>query len=343
MRLAYVLSVLSCTVFGSAVAMTIRQDQPLAEQQFKNIRSFKGEKASDVVPAMEFMSASLKVECDFCHTEDRASDAKGEKVTAREMIAMQRDINKNHFGGRNVVTCATCHNGHPHPINVPPVEGLDARPRRSQDVPVEQVLAAYGKASGEDASHPIEGLQLRGTSLEHGEKSGFEATYMGKNYYFLTHASKGDQKTGFNGSMLWFTLPNGVQRVPLQYAEQFANQSALLYGPSTLPKLDNPSGATAKIAGRDMLVVSGFIAGEKTRLSIYFDKQTGLLTRTMFSYPTILGNIVQTNDFSDYRKVGGVQIPMTVSSHSAEGDTVHRFTSAKVEKKIDPAIFDPAK
>ena len=37
----------------------------LAEQQFKNIKVLKGIPADQVIPAMEFITASLGVECDF--------------------------------------------------------------------------------------------------------------------------------------------------------------------------------------------------------------------------------------------------------------------------------------
>jgi len=92
-----------------------------------------------------------------------------------------------------------------------------------------------------------------------------------------------------------------------------------------------------------VLVVSGTIAGDKTRVSFYFDKKTGLLARTQFGYPTTLGTIVQTNDFADYRKVNGVQLPMAITNHSAQGDTVTKFTSANVESTVDPSAFEPPK
>lgn len=341
MRLTHALAVLSCAVFGSAVAVP-RQDEPLAEKQFKNIQSFKGSKATDIIPAMEFMSASLGVGCDFCHAEDRASDVKQEKKTAREMIAMQRDINTRNFRGRNQVTCASCHAGHTRPIGVPPVEGGQIRAQRSPDVKPDAVLAAYSKAVGADPAHPITALRLGGTNLSRGEKGKVEALYSGSKFQFTTHGPKGDQKQGFNGSVVWFTTPKGVQQVPLVYAIQFVRENAMFIEGS-LPALTNPIGATAKLGDRDVQVVSGTIAGDTARVSLYFDKKTGLLARTQFGYPTILGTIVQTNDYADYRKVNGVQVPMTVTNHTAEGDTVTKFTSVAVESKVDDGAFDPAK
>ena len=342
MRLSYVLAVVSCAVFGSALAVP-RQDEPLAEKQFKNITSFKGSKASEVIPAMEFMSASLGVGCDYCHTEDRASDTKEEKHTAREMIAMQRDINAKNFRGRNIVTCASCHGGHTRPVPVPPTEGAQVRTRRSPDVKPDEVLAAYGKAVGGDSTHPIGGLRLSGTNVNRGEKGKVEAVYAGEKFTYTTKLAKEDQKLGFNGNMAWFVTPKGLQQVPVTYAIQFLRRYTLFAGVDTLPKLTNETGGTAKLGDRDVIVVSGVIASDKTRVSLFFDKKTGLLARTLYGYPTALGTIVQTNDYADYRKVEGVLIPMSITNHSAEGDMVTKYTSAKLESNVDPKMFDPAK
>ena len=341
MRRGYGFLVLSLTGLCGAVALPGQEPQP-AEQVFKNIVSFKGFKASDVIPAMEFMSASLKVDCQYCHTEDRASDSKGPKKTARDMIAMQREINKQNFGGRNQVTCATCHAGHTHPVNVPPVEGLDVRARRSQTVKPEEVLAAYGKAVGSDPTKPIIGLRLKGTGVSAGVKSPLEATYSMNKFAYVTKTAKGDQKQGFNGTMGWFTSETGVKSFPLIYALGFVNQKSIFTGPESLPKLTNPTGATAKLSGKDALVVTG-IDADRTRVSLFFDKQSGLLLRTSYSYPSILGNLTQINDFSNYRKVGGVLLPMTIVNHSTEGDTMQDFRSARVDGNIDPTVFDPPK
>jgi len=210
-------------IFGISFAVvctswaTSRQNEPLAETQFKNIISFKGQKASEVIPAMEFISASLGVGCDYCHAADRASDEKQEKKTAREMIAMQKDIDDKNFGGRPQVTCATCHAGHTHPVGVPPVSGTDVRARRSPDVAADQVLSAYAKALSNDAATPAAGIHLVGKSTAKGETTPLEATYAGGKFYI----SSGGQKHGFNGTMAWFGTPNGVQKVPLEYALQY--------------------------------------------------------------------------------------------------------------------------
>jgi cytochrome c553 len=91
---------------------------------------------------MEKISGSLGVHCDTCHAADPtnlmpngrprmnfADDSKPEKVTARLMILMSMDINKNYISKIDnsgaMVTCGTCHRGHlsPEPFVIPDEHG----------------------------------------------------------------------------------------------------------------------------------------------------------------------------------------------------------------------------
>ena len=58
-----------------------------AEEQFKNIQVLKGVPADQVIPTMQFMTASLGVECEFCHVQGAFDkDDKKPKQTARKMM-----------------------------------------------------------------------------------------------------------------------------------------------------------------------------------------------------------------------------------------------------------------
>jgi len=57
--------------------------------------------------------------CIYCHVEDRASDEKMQKVTARNMIIMVREINARFPDGKQHVTGYTCHRGSPMPLTAP--------------------------------------------------------------------------------------------------------------------------------------------------------------------------------------------------------------------------------
>ena len=79
---------------------------------------------SQLIPVMNFMSASLGVRCTYCHMNkdgkwDFVSDEKPEKNTAREMIKMVLAVNKDTFRGNTEVSCYTCHRGRTNPASVP--------------------------------------------------------------------------------------------------------------------------------------------------------------------------------------------------------------------------------
>jgi hypothetical protein len=79
----------------------------------------------DLVTAMRGYVFSLGVRCDHCHAAgktpgsfDFASDEKPAKLTARTMIRMTGDINRNYVAGltpARTVECVTCHRGSTDP------------------------------------------------------------------------------------------------------------------------------------------------------------------------------------------------------------------------------------
>src|ERR1700730_7533510 len=72
-----------------------------ASEVFKNIQVLKDLDAEQWQPAMQFIAASLGVECAYCHVEGAPEkDDKPSKHTAREMMQMTLDLNKNSFAGR---------------------------------------------------------------------------------------------------------------------------------------------------------------------------------------------------------------------------------------------------
>jgi len=71
---------------------------------------------------MQFITASLGVECDFCHV--RGAFDKGDKKpkqTARKMMQMMFALNQQNFDGRREVTCYSCHRGSSKPVSIPMV------------------------------------------------------------------------------------------------------------------------------------------------------------------------------------------------------------------------------
>jgi hypothetical protein len=76
------------------------------------------------INVMFSIPTALGVRCDFCHNmEDRASDEKPQKVTARKMMEMVKNINATTFNGDQKVTCWTCHRGQQKPEAPPAGRG----------------------------------------------------------------------------------------------------------------------------------------------------------------------------------------------------------------------------
>jgi hypothetical protein len=147
-----------------------------AEEQFKNIQVLKGIPADDLFPTMQFISASLNKECDFCHV-DRApeKDDKKEKQVARKMIAMTLAIDREHFEGKHQVSCFSCHRGAEHPLSVPLVASSDlpGEPEAPPAAPLpdaDAVLAKYlGAAGGSEALAKVTSRVMKGTLAGFGE------------------------------------------------------------------------------------------------------------------------------------------------------------------------------
>src|SRR5262245_46813120 len=102
-----------------------------AAEQFKNIQILKDMPADQLIPAMQFMTASLGVDCEYCHVEKALDkDDKKTKGYARHMMEMMFNINKENFDNQRWVTCYSCHQGSPHPPSIPAITAKEKAPMR---------------------------------------------------------------------------------------------------------------------------------------------------------------------------------------------------------------------
>jgi photosynthetic reaction center cytochrome c subunit len=121
-----------------------------AEAVYKNIKVLKATPSDQVLPAMQFMSASLGVQCEFCHVEGKFdAEDKKPKQTARDMMQMMFAINKNNFEGHREITCYSCHRGTLKPIAIPVISETPAMPQG------EAAEASRGPATNLPAANEI--------------------------------------------------------------------------------------------------------------------------------------------------------------------------------------------
>jgi hypothetical protein len=91
------------------------------------------------------------------------------------------------------------------------------------------------------------------------------------------------------------------------------------------------------IDDRPVQVIQGMVGG--SRVKLYFDKQTGLLTR-MFRYSkTVVGPVPVQVDYSDYREVAGVKIPFQWRNTWTDGQSTYTLDEVKPNVAIDPLKF----
>lgn len=147
-RLAARFALPGFAVLPFVVAIAQPQEQK-AEAVFKNIEVFKGMPASDLIPAMQFMAASMNYKCTDCHVPNDYAAPHKNKTEARKMVKLQRDINRNHFDNRLEVTCMTCHHKKEHPDGMPMPPNIRRR-HQEMDSPVfpEELIDAHVTASG---------------------------------------------------------------------------------------------------------------------------------------------------------------------------------------------------
>ena len=295
----------------------------LAEEEFKNIQALKGIPADQVIPSMQFIAASLGVECEFCHVAHaNEKDDKKPKVTARKMIAMMMAINKDNFEGHREVTCYSCHRGSTDPVATPIITGEEPKPESGErkgsgeektafpaaDQLLDKYLVAVG---GAEALRKITSRVQKGTLIAFGGQH-FPVDVYSKapdKRFSVMHLLGGDSVTAFDGKRGWLSVPGHVHM--MSAAENDAARiDADLYLPAHLKTLYQKFSVDAgeKIDGRDTYLVVGHTEGQPP-LRLYLDKESGLLLRLVRYGETPLGRNPTQIDYSDYREANGVKVP----------------------------------
>lgn len=327
-----------------------------AEQGFKNIKVLKNIPAEQLIPTMQFISASLGVECEFCHVEKQMEkDDKKEKQTARKMIEMELAIDKNHFDGDLEVTCYTCHRGSPHPVGTPILSAEAAKPAPhvhehehegesqanlpSADETLSKYLAAVG---GADALKKVKTRVQKGTIDAMGHQFPIEVYSEGPDKRVsISYPGGGSSVTAFNGEVGWLTIPNGVHRMTTQEREA-ARIDAQLYFPIAVREMykEFKVGPGEEIDGHATYLVSAKAEG-RPDLRLYFDQQSGLLVRQIRYAQTALGKNPTQIDYSDYRPTDGVKIPYQWTLARPNGSFVIRVSEVQQNVPVDEKLFVP--
>lgn len=366
-------------------ARTAAQDKPLlSDQVFKNVQVLKGIPVDDFLGTMGIMAAALQFDCSDCHVNagtekvDWAADTP-RKQMARVMVTMVATINKNNFGGRQLVTCWTCHRNRDKPLvtpvmatiyGTPAIEPDDVVPQVPGAPSAESILDRYIEAAG--GAQRLAGLTSfvgKGTSVSFGGFGGGgdvelvaqapdrRATII----IFKEETGRGDQIRTYDGRAGWLRTPLNVlgefqltgtdldgARVDAQLS--FPGQikqilTNLRTGPpTTIADLPAPTSQSVLQQGlpAEQSHVVDVIQGTGPRgllVTLYFDRQSGLLLRELRYGSSPIGRIPTQIDFADYRDVNGVKLPFRITFAWLDGRDSIVLNSIATNVPIDATKF----
>jgi hypothetical protein len=338
----------------------------LAEQAFKNIQALKGISVDDFMGTMGVMSGSLGFDCSECHDSagtdkvDWAADTP-RKVTSRRMVNMVTAINRDNFGGRQVVTCWTCHRGRDRPVVTPTLETIYGMPTLERDdlVPAsppglpkpDQIIDKYLQAiGGAQRLAGITSFTGKGTSVGFGGFGGGGAVQI--------YSKAPDQRTsiiefkdapGRDASIRSYDGKIGWIKTPLTVLGEYQLSGSELDGARLDAQLSFPAQIKrvltnlrtlepTTIDDREVDVVQGN-GPRRMFATLYFDKQTGLLVRMLRFGNSPIGRLPTQIDYSDYRDVGGIKMPFRFTFAWLDGRDAFQLSEVRLNVPIDAAKF----
>jgi photosynthetic reaction center cytochrome c subunit len=347
---------------GQAVTTT----KPLlVDDVFKNVQALKGIGVDDFLLTMGIMSAAVGSDCVGCHPSagtdhvDWALDTP-RKRTARRMVQMVLSINRDNFGGRQMVTCWTCHRGRDRPMVTPNLDTVYGEPTLEFDdvltpavgvPPVDQVLNKYMQAlGGAQAVAGITSFVAKGKSVGYRgfgggglvEISAQAPDKRATHIEFPEYPDRGASIRTYDGRTGWIATPLAVVRkYELGGSERDgARLDAQLSFPAQIKQAltDLRVGPPTTIDDKDVTVLQGN-GPNGTLATLYFDDTSGLLVRQVRHGRSPIGRVPTQVDYSDYRDVGGIKFPHRWTFAWLDGRDNFEFSDVKLNVPIPAATF----
>jgi photosynthetic reaction center cytochrome c subunit len=348
------------TVIAVCSTVSLTQGPPVptpdkkSSEFYKNVQVMKDVPSDQLLPAMQFITSSLGVQCGYCHVENAFDkDDKKPKQTARKMMEMTVAINSGNFDGKRMVTCYSCHRGSPTPVATPAIpdtpsrllgEAVELHGTAQPSLPkAEDIIAKYVAAVGGAAAiSKLTTLDEKGTIEVGGRQFPVETLVQSPDHIaVITHWPNGSGGSVFDGQSGWSFFPGRPPR-PMMPAEVDANRmEANLHFALDLNKMftELKTEKQAKVGDRDAIVISAQ-RQPLPPVDLYFDTLNGLLIRMVRYGQSPLGLNPTQIDYSDYRDVAGVKMPFHWTSATPLGRTTLQLESAQANVPIPQTPFE---
>jgi hypothetical protein len=277
------------------------------------------------------------------------------------MITMVNNINRDNFGGRVLVTCWTCHRNRDRPETTPtlavmygePIPGHDDLIQPGQgNMAVAAIFEKYLTAlGGVDRLSRVTSYEATAKSVGFG---GFGGDGKVRLYAqapdkrttiidFPDAPDRGTSSRSYNGTDGWVRTPLSVLgEYKLRGGElDGARVDAMMAFPAQISKIftNLRVGDPETIDGRDARVVQGE-GPNRLLVTMYFDSETGLLTRMIRYGATPIGRVPTQEDYADYRDVNGVKIPYRWTFSWLDGRDSFELTDVRQNVSIAPGRFE---
>jgi hypothetical protein len=354
----------AASAFGLVILVAHAQSGPgqsvpapgkTAEEVYKNIQVLKGVPADQVIPAMQFISASLGVECEHCHVE-RAfdKDDKKPKQTARKMMQMMFAINKDNFNAHREVTCYSCHHGAADPVGTPLIADAEPKPEPGGAVNAggtnavamptpDQLLDRFVEAlGGADALNKVS------SRVEKGTLTGFGGRQLPVEVFAkapdkrlsAVHMPNGDSITAYDGRVGWLGFTGRPAREITGGELDAARLDADFYFPLHLRQLFSHLRVerAEKVGDQETYLVVGENPGQPP-VRLYFSQQSALLVRLVRYVETPLGRNPTQIDYADYRDADTIKVPFRWTIARPSGRFTIQVEQIQQNLPIDDAKF----
>jgi photosynthetic reaction center cytochrome c subunit len=298
---------------------------------------------------------------------------------ARLMVTMVANLNKNNFGGRQLVTCWTCHRNRDKPLVTPVMDTIYGTVTIEPDDVIvateglpspESILDKYIQAAGgAQRLASLKSFVGKGTSVSFGGFGGggdvelvAEAPDKRATIILFKEATdRGDQIRTYDGHAGWVRTPlNVLGEFQLSGGDlDGARLDAQLSFPGQIKQVlmnlktgppgtitDLPAPASQASLQKDVTLGQthdvDVVQGNGPRgllVTLYFDRKTGLLLRELRYGNSPIGRVPTQVDFADYRDVNGIKLPFRITYAWLDGRDSIVLNEIKTNVPVSEAKF----
>jgi hypothetical protein len=213
----------------------------------------------------------------------------------------------------------------------------------------EQVLDKYIQAiGGTQKLAGLTSLAAKGTFQTYGIPKKYALELFAKapaqRTVIVHDLAGGDSIDTYDGSEAWTVAPAILTPLPLQERTggevDGAKLAAALNFPGQIKQLLRQwrVGPPAVVDDRDLTLAQGTMNGQFP-VNLYFDDESGLLSRTVTFADSPVGLAPMQVDYGDYRDVAGVKVPFKLLVTWLDGRSTIQLTEVQPNVAIDASQF----